>query len=393
MSVVYEEAFFPILMRMIPISSSQIVVTRPSMPPYEEYCAEIASLWESRWLTNRGEKHRELETALQGFLDTPNLALFTNGHLALENIVEALELGHDGRNEVITTPFTFVSTTNALARKGLKPVFCDIRSSDYTIDPEKIESLITENTCAIVPVHVYGNLCDHEQIEHIAKKYDLKVIYDAAHAFGVKEDGVSVARFGDASMFSFHATKVFNTIEGGAASFKDPQLAVELVSHANFGMKDSESCDFVGGNAKMNEFAAAMGICNLRHVEEEIAKRKRVAERYFELLSNVPGLSLCIPPANVEHNYAYLPVVVDSDVFGVSRDVIFDKLAEQGIGARKYFYPLVTDFACYREMYSSDTTPIAKRVASQVITLPLYADLPLDEVDRICTVVLECARA
>lgn len=363
------------------------------MPPYEEYCAEIASLWESRWLTNRGEKHRELETALQGFLDTPNLALFTNGHLALENIVEALELGHDGRNEVITTPFTFVSTTNALARKGLKPVFCDIRSSDYTIDPEKIESLITENTCAIVSVHVYGNLCDHEQIEHIAKKYDLKVIYDAAHAFGVKEEGVSVARFGDASMFSFHATKVFNTIEGGAASFKDPQLAVELVSHANFGMKDSESCDFVGGNAKMNEFAAAMGLCNLRHVASEIAKRKQVAERYYELLSDVPGLSLCIPPANVEHNYAYLPVVVDSDAFGASRDEIFDKLAEQGIGARKYFYPLVTDFACYREMCSSDTTPIAKRVASQVITLPLYADLPLDEVDRICTVVLECARA
>lgn len=362
------------------------------MPPYEEYCAEIASLWESRWLTNRGEKHRELETALQGFLDTPNLALFTNGHLALETIVEVLELGHEGRNEVITTPFTFVSTTNALARKGLKPVFCDIRSSNYTIDPEKIESLITENTCAIVPVHVYGNLCDHEQIERIAKKYDLKVIYDAAHAFGVKEDGVSVARFGDASMFSFHATKVFNTIEGGAASFKDPQLAEELVSHANFGMKDSESCDFVGGNAKMNEFAAAMGICNLRHVEEEIAKRKRVAERYFELLSNVPGLSLCIPPANVEHNYAYLPVLIEQEEFGASRDDIFDQLAAEGIGARKYFYPLVTDFACYQEEYSSSDTPIAKRVASQIITLPLYADLALEDVDRICAIVRGAAR-
>ena len=362
------------------------------MPPYEEYCAEIATLWESRWLTNRGEKHREFEAALQGFLDTPNLALFANGHLALEGIVEALELGNDGRKEVITTPFTFVSTTNALVRKGLKPIFCDIRSSDYTIDPEKIEALITESTCAIVPVHVYGNLCDHKQIERIAKKHDLKVIYDAAHAFGVKENGISAAHFGDASMFSFHATKVFNTIEGGAASFKDPQLALELVSHANFGMKDPESCDFVGGNAKMNEFAAAMGLCNLRHVASEIMKRKQVAERYYELLANTPGLSLCIPPANVEHNYAYLPVVVNPEVFGASRDVVFDKLADQGIGARKYFYPLVTDFACYREMYSSDTTPIAKRVASQVITLPLYADLSLEDVDRICAIVQGAAR-
>lgn len=375
-------------MRWRTISKLDILVTRSSMPPFEEYCAEIAPLWESRWLTNRGEKHKRFEAQLQDYLGVSNLALFTNGHLALENVIEALELGADGRTEVITTPFTFVSTTNALVRKGLKPVFCDIRTSDYTLDPVKIEPLITKNTCAIVPVHVYGNLCDHEQIERIAKEHDLKVIYDAAHAFGVKENGISAAQFGDASMFSFHAAKVFNSIEGGMIACKDPKLIEDLIANANFGMRTPESCDHIGGNAKMNEFAAAMGICNLRHVEEEIVKRKRVAERYFELLSNVPGLSLCVSPANVEHNYAYLPVLVEQEEFGASRDDIFDQLAAEGIGARKYFYPLVTDFACYQEEYSSSDTPIAKRVASRIITLPLYADLAISDVDRICDIVV-----
>lgn len=358
------------------------------MPPFEEYCAEIASLWESHWLTNRGEKHRLFEEQLKDFLSVGDIALFTNGHVALECTLEALELGSDGRTEVITTPFTFVSTTNAIVRKGLKPVFCDIRENDYTIDPAKIEALITDKTCAILPVHVYGNLCDHESIERIASEHGLKVVYDAAHAFGVEQEGVSVARFGDASMFSFHATKVFNTIEGGAIVCEDPELAEKLVWHANFGMKDSESCEFIGGNAKMNEFAAAMGLCNLRHLGDEIARRKSVAERYFQLLEDVPGIALCVPPANVKHNYAYLPIRIDPDVFGVSRDAVFDRLAENGIGARKYFYPLITDLACYRDGFSSTDTPRARTAAEQVMTLPMYADLLLEEVDRICDVIL-----
>lgn len=370
------------------ISRSEILITRSSLPSFEEYSAEIASLWESRWLTNRGEKHRRFEEQLQDYLGISNLALFANGHLALENVLGALELGADGRTEVITTPFTFVSTTNALVRKGLKPVFCDIRTSDYTLDPEKIKPLITERTCAILPVHVYGNLCDHERIEQIAEENNLKVIYDAAHAFGVKENGISAAQFGDASMFSFHATKVFNTIEGGAIVCKDRKLVEELVAYANFGMKTPESCDYVGGNAKMNEFAAAMGICNLCHVEEEIAKRKLVAERYFDRLTAVPGLYVHIPAANVDHNYAYLPVLVNQEEFGASRDEVFDQLAEEGIGARKYFYPLVTDLACYQKDYSSSNTPIAKKVANQIITLPLYADLAISDVDRICDIVI-----
>lgn len=375
-------------MRRKAISRSEILITRSSLPSFEEYSTEIASLWENRWLTNRGEKHRRLEAQLQDYLGISNLALFANGHLALENILGALGLGADGRTEVITTPFTFVSTTNALVRKGLKPVFCDIRTSDYTLDPEKIKPLITERTCAVLPVHVYGNLCDHERIEQIAEENSLKVIYDAAHAFGVKENGISAAQFGDASMFSFHATKVFNTIEGGAVACKDQELVEDLVAYANFGMKTPESCDYVGGNAKMNEFAAAMGICNLRHVEEEIAKRKLVAERYFDRLTAVPGLHVHIPAANIDHNYAYLPVLVDQEEFDVSRDEIFDRLAEEGIGARKYFYPLVTDFACYQKDYSSSNTPIAKKVASQIITLPLYADLAISDVDRICNIVI-----
>lgn len=362
------------------------------MPSLKEYIQEISPLWESHWLTNQGVKHRQLEKELHAYLGVENVSLFVNGHQALECILETLELGKDGRDEVITTPFTFASTTHAIVRKGLKPIFCDIRSTDYTIDPAKIEGLITEKTCAIVPVHVYGNVCNDEKIEAVAKKHGLKVIYDAAHAFGVEKNGVPVGRFGDASMFSFHATKVFNTIEGGAICYSDSTLTERLAQWRNFGITGPETVEFVGGNAKMNEFCAAMGICNLRHVDEEIARRKVVAERYFELLADVPGLSLCVPPANIKHNYAYLPVMVDSDVFGATRDDVFDALAEQGIGARKYFYPLTNSFECYHGVFDPGKTPVARRMAQQVITLPMYADLALEDVERICGTVLEAGR-
>lgn len=373
-------------------SEKRILVTRSSMPSLEEYVKEIEPLWESHWLTNQGEKHRQLERELHSYLGVDYVSLFVNGHSALECILETLELGKDGRDEVITTPFTFASTTHAIVRKGLKPVFCDIRPTDYTIDPDKIEALVTEKTCAIVPVHVYGNVCNDEKIEAVAKRHDLKVIYDAAHAFGVEKNGVPVGRYGDASMFSFHATKVYNTIEGGAICYSDSELTERLAQWRNFGITGPETVEFVGGNAKMNEFCAAMGICNLRHVDEEIAKRKVVAERYFELLADVSGLSLCVPPANIKHNYAYLPVMVDSDVFGATRDDVFDALAGQGIGARKYFYPLTNSFECYHGVFDPGKTPVAQRMAQQVITLPMYADLALEDVDRISEIVLGTGR-
>ena len=365
--------------------NKQILVTRSSMPDFEEYCSEIRELWETHWLTNMGVKHKELEKSLLGYLKTLNITLFTNGHLALECIIAAFNFPKG--SEVITTPFTFASTTHAISRNGLVPVFCDINPEDFTIDADKIENLITEKTCAIIPVHVYGNLCDVEKIEKIAKKYNLKVIYDAAHAFGVEKNGVGVANFGDASMFSFHATKVFNTIEGGAVTYKDENLNKILYDIKNFGITGPESVEYIGGNAKMNEFQAAMGICNLRHVDNEIEKRKKVVERYRERLQNIEGIKIIHIPEGIKENYAYFPVIFDN--YKYTRDDIFKKLGKENIIARKYFYPLINDFDCYKEKYNSKDTPIAKYMADRVLTLPLYADLELEIVDKICDIILK----
>ena len=361
----------------------RINVTRSSMPGYEEYCAEIRQLWDSRWLTNMGSKHQQLEQDLKTWLNTPNITLFANGHLALENVLAAFAFPKGA--EVITTPFTVASTTHAIVRSGLVPVFCDINPVDYTMDVSKIEELITEKTAAILPVHVYGNLCDTQTIAEIAKKHDLKVIYDAAHAFGVTKDGVSAANFGDASMCSFHATKVFHTIEGGAVTYQNGALSGKLDEWKNFGIRDAENVDYPGGNAKMNEFAAAMGICNLRHLDGEIAKRKLAAERYRTRLGNIPGIRLCDPQENVVSNYAYFPVVFDG--YKENRDQIQEKLAAHKIIARKYFYPLTSSFGCYD--FDTTKTPVAEFVASRVLTLPLYADLTEEDVDRICNVILK----
>ncbi|MBR5529844.1 MAG: DegT/DnrJ/EryC1/StrS family aminotransferase [Oscillospiraceae bacterium] len=363
-----------------------INVTRSSMPSFEEYCEEIRPLWESRWLTNMGVKHKELEGMLCDYLKTPHVALYTNGHLALENVIAAMNLPQGG--EVITTPFTFVSTTHSIVRNGLVPVFCDVDPKTYTMDVEKMESLITHKTVAIVPVHVYGNLCDVEAIEAVAKKHNLKVIYDAAHAFGVRYKGVSAANFGDASMFSFHATKVYNTIEGGAVCFKDDTLVQLLNDLKNFGIRGREEVGYVGGNAKMSEFQAAMGICNLRHLDGEIAKRKAVVERYRQRFAGVEGIILCDEQDGVESNYAYFPVVFDG--FKRDRNEIYELLQEYSIVARKYFYPLTNDIDCYRDLPTAgaDKTPVAKHIADRVLTLPLYADLSLEDVDRICDIIL-----
>lgn len=352
---------------------SNILVTRSSMPSFEEYCEEIKEIWNSHWLTNMGVKHKELQKELENYLGISHVVLYTNGHLALENAIAALNLPKGG--EVITTPFTFASTTHAIVRNGLVPVFCDIKEDDYTIDTQKLENLITDNTVAIVPVHVYGNMCDVEEINRISKKYGLKVIYDAAHAFAVKYKGESSACFGDASMFSFHATKVFNTIEGGCVCFKDDSWIQLLNDMKNFGIHGPESVQFVGANAKMNEFQAAMGICNLKHLDEEIEKRKHVVEHYRSRLEGVEGIKLSIIQKDVESNYAYFPVVFDG--YKYTRNEIFEKLVEVGIGARKYFYPLTNSFECYRNYPTAgaEKTPIAQHIALRVLTLPLYADL------------------
>ena len=363
-----------------------INVTRSSLPDFEEYCEEIKELWDSRWLTNNGVKHKQLEKELKKYLNVSNITLFTNGHLALENILEAM--GFEEGGEVITTPFTFVSTTHAIVRSGLKPVFCDINRDDYTIDVSQIESLITDKTVAVIPVHVYGNLCDTDAIDAIAEKYGLKVIYDAAHAFGVTKNGVSSAYFGDASMFSFHATKVFHTVEGGAVCYSDEKLSPLLNDIKNFGIHGPEDVLYVGGNAKMGELHAAMGICNLRHIDEEIKKRGEADKRYRERLSGVEGIKLCARQDGVKPNYSYFPVLFDGVKF--NRDDIAQRLAEKGFNTRKYFYPLTNSVSCYRGKPGCEVskTPVAYQTANNILTLPMFAGLEREAVDSICDCIL-----
>ena len=363
--------------------SNKINVTRSSMPSYEEYCEEIRSLWDSRWLTNMGEKHQQLQRQLEERLGVKHVTLHTNGHLSLENMIEALGL----RGEIITTPYTFASTTHAISRCGCTPVFCDIEPDSCTMDVTKIEALITEKTVAIMPVHVYGSLCDVEAIEAIAKKHGLYVLYDAAHAFGVKKNGVDAAAFGDVSMFSFHATKVFNTIEGGALCYNDDELVRKLDVIKNFGISGPETVPAIGGNAKMNEFCAAMGICNLRHLDEEIALRKIAAERYDQRLSGIPGIRLRKSQEGVSSNYAYYPVFFDG--YKYNRNEVYEKLAAENIIARKYFYPATNAFECYTAQgYDPAETPVAKHMSETVLTLPMFAGLTVEDVDRICDIIL-----
>ncbi len=364
-----------------------IFVTRSSMPAYEDYINEIKSIFDNHHLTNMGPIYKKLQHSLIDYLGVPYLSMFVNGHMALETVIQAMGLKDSG-GEVITTPFTFVSTVHAITRNGLKPVFCDIKPDDYTIDPEKIEALITENTVAIVPVHVYGAICDVEAIEKIAQKHGLKVIYDAAHAFGVKYRGEGIGSYGDASMFSFHATKVFNTIEGGAVSFKDESIRESMHSLKNFGIKTEECVDEIGGNAKMDEFRAAMGICNLRNIDECIAARGRAAARYNERLSGVKGIKLMESQKDVTPNYAYYAVCFDPEEFGKSRDDVYEELKKADIFARKYFYPAVNEMDCYKNS-NPEITPVAAKVSRMILTLPLYSDLTVEDVDRICDVILK----
>ena len=368
----------------------RINVTRSAMPSFEEYCEEIKDLWDSRWLTNMGEKHQRLQKELASYLGTEHIELLTNGHMALEMTIQAMNFPSGG--EVITTPYTFASTTHAIVRNGLQPVFCDINPVDFTIDVTKIEGLITDRTCAIIPVHVYGNMCDVEEIARIARKYELKVIYDAAHVFGVSYKGRGAGSFGDASCFSFHATKVFHSIEGGAVAFSNPRLGEILYDLKNFGIHGPEEVSAVGANAKMNEFCAAMGLCNLRHIDEEIKKRECVSHEYRERLENVEGLQLNTIQKNVKPNHAYFPIIVDEKKYGSTREEILEALENQNIGARKYFYPITNSFSAFHGKYNPMKTPVALHISKRVLTLPIYGDLAKDDINRICEIILSCRR-
>ncbi len=361
---------------------TKINVTRSSMPSYEEYCEAIKPIFESKWLTNMGPIHNEFMDKVGSYLGVDNVSLFTNGHLALCIAIRALGL----TGEVITTPFTFASTTHAIVDCGLTPVFCDVNPDTYTIDVEKIEALITDRTSAIMPVHVYGNVCDVEKIDAIAKKHNLKVIYDAAHVFGVKIGDKGIGSFGDISMFSFHATKVFNTIEGGCLTYGDKSLESKISSLRNFGITSPESVNMLGTNAKMNEFQAAMGLCNLKYIDENIAERKLAEEAYRARLGGIDGIKLCPIQEGVTQNHAYFPVVFEG--YKYNRDEIVQKLSENDIFARKYFYPITNEFSCYKGKYKGET-PIAKTISENVLTLPMYAGLTKDDVNRICDIILK----
>lgn len=360
-----------------------IMITRSSMPPMEEYIEKMKELWDSRYLTNSGKFHKEFEEALIKYLNVSNVSLFTNGHMGLELTLEAMNLS----GEVITTPFTFASTTQAIVRNNLTPVFCDVKEDDYTIDESKIEELITDKTCAIVPVHVYGNVCNVYEIERIAKKHNLKVIYDAAHAFGIKVNGKSVLDFGDASMVSLHATKVFHAIEGGLVVLQDEDLKVKLDKIKNFGFLTEELVDEIGSHARMNEFQSIMGLCNLNHVSEEILKRKKLTERYRENLRGIEGIKVMEEVEGVENNYTYFPVLIDEEKFGLNRDDVYDILLNNNIFSRRYFYKLTSDFECYENKFKKYETPIANKIAKSVLTLPLHGDLSIDDIDKVCDVL------
>lgn len=362
----------------------KIMVTKSFLPPYEEYCNEIAEIWDNHWLTNMGIKHENLKNKLKEFLKVNNVSLYTNGHLALETAIKGLKLS----GEIITTPFTFASTTHAITRNGLRPLFCDINLKNFTIDTKKIESLITDKTVAILPVHVYGTPCDVVEIGKIAKKYNLKVIYDAAHAFGVEIAGKGIGNYGDVSMFSFHATKVFHTIEGGALTYNNDEYSKSFQLEKNFGIASEESIIENGGNAKMNEFQATMGLINLKYIERGIQRRKKIVETYRELLEDIEGITYLKDMKDIKHNYAYFPIIVDETKYGKTRNEVFEKLKEYNIFARKYFYPLTSDFECYKNIENNkENLENAKYISERILTLPLYEGLNQEEIEYICNIL------
>jgi len=361
-----------------------IYVTQPTMPPLEEYVEYLKKIWDSKWLTNNGQFHQELETKLCEYLGVKYISLFSNGTLALITALQTLRI----TGEVITTPFSFVATTHALSWNGITPVFVDIEPNYCNLNPEKIEAAITPRTTAILPVHVYGNPCDVESIEKIADSYGLKVIYDACHAFGVKINDNSVLNFGDLSILSFHATKVFNTFEGGAIICHDEKTKKRIDFLKNFGFADEETVIGTGINAKMNEVQAAFGLLQLKYVNQSIDKRKKIVELYRKELQNIQGIRFMNDCENISHIYPYFPIFIQKD-YGINRDELYVLLKTNGIFSRKYFYPLISSFAAYRGLISAspDNLPVAEQIAKEVLCLPIYPDLTMEQVEKICTIL------
>ena len=358
------------------MSKKQVFVTRPDLPPLEEFHKSLQQIWENRWLTNNGPFHDRFEKELAEYLEVPYVSLFSNGTLALMIALRVLDI----KGEVITTPYSFVATTHALWWNGIQPVFVDVEPEYGNLDPDKIEAAITPETTAILPVHVYGNPCDTEKIQKVAGKYKLKVIYDAAHAFGVKKNGQSILNFGDLSVLSFHATKSFNTIEGGAIVCHDPEIKKQIDYLKNFGFEDETTVVGPGINAKMNELQAAYGLLQLKEFDNNTEKRKKLTEIYRNELQDVAGVSFMQDIGQVRHNYSYFPVFIGPE-YPLSRDGLYEKLKENNIFARRYFYPLISEFPPYNELPSakSNELPIAAKLAREVICLPLYSELDSKE--------------
>lgn len=369
-------------------SQRPVFVTQPFLPPLEEFIPYLEQIWGSKWLTNNGQFHQQLETALAEYLGVPFISLFSNGTLALITALQALRIGGD----VVTTPYSFVATSHALHWNGIRPVFADIDPHSFNLDPRCIEKAITPRTTAILPVHVYGRPCDTEAIAAIADRHRLKVIYDAAHAFGVRENGQSILNAGDFSILSFHATKVFNTFEGGAVVSPDAASKQHIDDLKNFGFVDEVTVIAPGINAKMNEVQAAFGLLQLKHIDAALALRAFVAQRYRAGLAGVPGLTLPRNPAGVTANNSYYPVLIEPG-FPLGRDAVYAKLRENGIHARRYFYPLISDFPTYRDLPSAAPAnlPVASSVANKVLCLPIFPDLDQDTQDKVIAVMRACA--
>ena len=367
------------------MEEKKITVTSPLMPSLEELEVYLKDIWDRKWLTNNGYYHQQLEKALCEYLGVPYLSLFTNGTLPLITALQALRI----TGEVITTPFSFVATTHSLWWNGIKPVFVDIDPVTCNLDPDKIEAAITPHTTAIMPVHVYGRPCDTERIQEIADKYGLKVIYDAAHAFGVKVDGQSVLNAGDMSTLSFHATKVYNTVEGGAIIMHDEQTKKRIDYLKNFGFAGETTVVAPGINSKMDEIRAAFGLVNLRQVDKAIDARHHIADRYRDRLKVVPGITFMEDVPGVRHNYAYFPIFVDAEKYGMTRDELYERMKEHNIYGRRYFYPLISTFSTYRGLESAarENLPVATRIAEQVICLPMYYGLTDEDVERITRLI------
>lgn len=365
--------------------TDKITVTSPLLPNLDEFQEMLKEIWESKWITNGGSFHKRLESALAEYLKVPYVSLFTNGTLPLITALQALRV----TGEVITTPFSFVATTHALWWNGIRPVFVDVDPVYGNLDPNKIEAAITPKTTAIMPVHVYGNPCETEAIQSIADKYGLKVIYDAAHAFGVERTGKSILNAGDMSTLSFHATKVYNTVEGGAMVMQDDQTKKRIDYLKNFGFAGETEVVAPGINSKMDEVRAAYGLLNLRQVDEAIEKRRRMAEIYREGLKEREGIRYFEDIEGVRHNYSYFPIFVNAEKYGMTRDELYQKLKDNGILGRRYFYPLISEFSTYRGLPSAakSNLPVANRLADQVLCLPMHHDLKDEEVQRIINIV------